>query len=580
MNGRFSLPSLALVALGAVLGWAAASGQLTVLSRSHAALPTAPVVLPPSSLPVASCLGEPRTTALAAHNRTVATKVQQSGTKPNILIIMSDDVGVANISAYSMGLAGYKTPNIDRIAKEGMLFTDYYAEQSCTAGRSAFITGIHPVRTGLTKVGLPGSSIGISAKDPTLSELLKPHGYVSGQFGKNHLGDRNEFLPTVHGFDEFFGNLYHLNAEEEPENEDYPKDPAFRARFGPRGVLDTVATDKDDPTEDPRFGRVGKQIIKDTGPLTKKRMETADEEFLDRTKKFIRKSHEAGKPWMSWFSSSRMHFFTHLKKASQGVTGLGIYADGMVEHDGHVGQLLGLLDELKIADNTIVIYTCDNGPHFNEWPDGGNTWFRSEKNTNWEGGYRVSGMVRWPGKIKAGSVSNEIISHLDWVPTLVAAAGEPNVKEKLLTGYQTGNTTFKAHLDGYNFLPYLLGETDKGPRKEFFYFNDDGQLVALRRDQWKLVFAEQRARQLQVWMDPFVQLRAPKMFNLRTDPFERADTDSNNYNRWVIERLYLAVPAQVIVGNFLKTFIEFPMRQKPAKFNVEDVMKQITEQVQ
>jgi arylsulfatase len=497
--------------------------------------------------------------------------------KPNILLIMSDDVGLANISAYSMGLVGYKTPNIDRIAKEGMMFTDYYAEQSCTAGRSAFITGIHPVRTGLTKVGLPGSPVGLSDKDPTLAELLKPHGYVSGQFGKNHLGDRNEFLPTVHGFDEFFGNLYHLNAEEEPENADYPKDPAFRAQFGPRGVLDTRASDTDDPTVDPRFGRVGKQTIKDTGPLTRKRMETADEEFLDHTMKFIRKNHEAGKPWMAWMSTSRMHFYTHLKKESQGVTGLGIYADGMVEHDGQVGQILGLLDELKIVDNTIVIYTCDNGPHFNEWPDGGNTWFRSEKNTNWEGGYRVSGMVRWPGKIKAGTVSNTIMSHLDWVPTLMAAVGEPDVKEKLKKGHQAGDKTFKAHLDGYNFLPYLTGEADEGPRKEFFYFSDDGQLVALRRDQWKLVFAEQRARQLQVWSEPFVNLRAPKFFNLRTDPFERADTDANTYYRWMAERIFLAAPAQVIVAKFLRSFQEFPMRQKPAKFNVEDVMKLMTE---
>lgn len=501
----------------------------------------------------------------------------QDSKKPNILLIMSDDVGIANISAYSMGLVGYKTPNIDRIAKEGMLFTDYYGEQSCTAGRSAFITGIHPVRTGLTKVGLPGSPIGISPKDPTLAELLKPHGYVSGQFGKNHLGDRNEFLPTVHGFDEFFGNLYHLNAEEEPENEDYPKDPAFKARFGPRGVLDTRASDRDDPTEDPRFGRVGKQTIKDTGPLTRKRMETCDEEFLDRTMKFIRKNHEAGKPWMAWHSTSRMHFYTHLKKESQGVTGLGLYADGMMEHDNHVGQLLDLLDELKIAENTIVVYTCDNGPHFNEWPDGGNTWFRSEKNTNWEGGYRVSGLVRWPGKIKAGTVSNEFMSHLDWVPTLVAAAGEPEVKEKLRKGYQVGDTTFKAHLDGYNFLPYMTGKTAEGPRKEFFYFSDDGQLVALRREQWKLVFAEQRARQLAVWIDPFVPLRAPKIFNLRTDPFERADTDANNYYRFMAERIFLMAPAQAIVANFLNTFQEFPMRQKPAKFNVEDVMKLMSE---
>jgi arylsulfatase len=497
--------------------------------------------------------------------------------QPNILLIMSDDVGIANISAYSMGLVGYHTPNIDRIARGGMMFTDYYGEQSCTAGRSAFITGIHPVRTGLTKVGLPGSSIGISPKDPTLAELLKPHGYVSGQFGKNHLGDRNEFLPTVHGFDEFYGNLYHLNAEEEPENEDYPKDPAFRARFGPRGVLDTTASKTDDSTEDPRFGRVGKQIIKDTGPLTRERMETVDEQFLDRTKTFIRKNHEAGKPWMAWMNTSRMHFYTHLKKESQGVTGLGLYADGMKEHDNHVGQLLDLLDELKITDDTIVIYTCDNGPHFNEWPDGGNTWFRSEKNTNWEGGYRVAGLVRWPGTIKAGSVSNQIMSHLDWVPTLLAAVGEPDIKDKLLRGHQIEGTTYKAHLDGYNFLSHLRGETAEGPRKEFFYFSDDAQLVSLRREQWKLVFAEQRARQLQVWTEPFVMLRAPKLFNLRSDPFERADTDSNNYNRWSLQRAWVAVPTQAIVGNFLKSFAEFPMRQKPAKFNVDDVIKLMSE---
>lgn len=497
--------------------------------------------------------------------------------KPNILLIMSDDVGVANVSAYSMGVVGYRTPNIDRIARGGMLFTDYYGEQSCTAGRSAFITGIHPVRTGLTKVGLPGSPIGISPKDPTLAELLKPHGYVSGQFGKNHLGDRNEFLPTVHGFDEFYGNLYHLNAEEEPENEDYPKDPAFRERFGPRGVLDTKATDKDDPAVDPRFGRVGRQTIEDTGPLNRKRMETVDEEFLDRTKQFIRKHTAAGKPWMTWINTSRMHFYTHLKEASRGVTGLGLYADGMVEHDKQVGELLDLLDELEITDDTIVIYTCDNGPHFNEWPDGGNTPFRSEKNTNWEGAYRVAGLVRWPGRIEAGSVSNEIMSHLDWVPTLLSAVGEPDIKEKLLKGHQIDGTTYKAHLDGYDFLPYLTGKTDAGPRKEFFYFSDDGQLVALRREQWKMVFAEQRARQLQVWTEPFVSLRAPKLFNLRSDPYERADTDSNNYNRWYLERAWVAVPTQAMVAGFLKTFAEFPMRQKPAKFNVEDVMKLMSE---
>jgi len=494
--------------------------------------------------------------------------------KPNILVIMSDDVGITNISAYSRGLVGYQTPNIDRIANKGMIFTDYYAEQSCTAGRSAFITGQHPVRTGLTKVGFPGSPIGIQKEDPTLAELLKNHDYATGQFGKNHLGDRNKYLPTVHGFDEFYGNLYHLNAEEEPENPDYPKDPEFRKRLGPRGVLDCVATDKDDKTVDPRFGKVGKQTIKDTGPLTKKRMETADEEFLDRTVKFIEKNTKAGKPWFAWVATSRMHFYTHLKPESDGVTGLGIFADGMVEHDGHVGQMLDLLEDLKIADNTIVIYTADNGPHYNEWPDGGISPFRGEKNTNWEGGYRVPCLVSWPAKIPAGKVSNEIVSSRDWVPTLMAAVGEPDIKDKLMKGHKAAGKKFKVHLDGYNLLPYLFDKEDASPRTEFFYFSDDGLLVGVRHNQWKLVFAEQRAKTFRVWSEPFVQLRVPKLFNLRSDPFERADTDSNNYDRWWIERSAFSVTAiQEIVGEFMGTFKEFPPRQKPAKFNVDDVMK-------
>jgi len=439
---------------------------------------------------------------------------------------------------------GYRTPNIDRIAKEGMLFTDYYAEQSCTAGRSAFITGQSPVRTGLSKVGFPGAELGIQKEDPTLADLLKPHGYATGQFGKNHLGDRNKYLPTVHGFDEFFGNLYHLNAEEEPENPDYPKDPAFRKEFGPRGVLDCKATDVDDPTVDPRFGPVGKQTIKDTGPLTKKRMETADEEFLAHTVSFIKRNHAAKKPWFAWVSTSRMHFYTHLKPESEGVTGQGIFADGMVEHDGHVGQLLDLLDELKIADNTIVVYTTDNGPHYNEWPDGGLSPFRGEKNTNWEGGYRVPAFVRWPGKVKPGSVTNAIMSHQDWVPTLMAAVGDGDVIAKLEKGMDAGDKTFKVHLDGYNQLPLITGESKKGARKEFFYFSDDGQLVGLRYNDWKLVFAEQRAKRFMVWSNPFVPLRIPKLFNLRRDPFERADTDANNYNRWWIERVFLVVPSR------------------------------------
>lgn len=494
--------------------------------------------------------------------------------KPNILVIMSDDVGITNLSAYSLGMAGYKTPNIDRIAQEGVLLTDYYAEQSCTAGRSAFITGQHPVRTGLTKVGFPGSPLGLQKEDPTLAELLKNHGYATGQFGKNHLGDRNEYLPTLHGFDEFYGNLYHLNAEEEPENPDYPKDPNFYKNKGPRGVLDCVASDKDDPTVDPRFGKVGKQVCKDTGALTRKRMETADEEFLDRTITFIKKNHKDGKPWFAWLATSRMHFYTHLKKESEGVTGLGIFADGMVEHDGHVGQLLDLLDELGVAENTIVLYTADNGPHYNEWPDGGLSPFRGEKNTNWEGGYRVPMLVKWPAKIPGGTVSNEIVSSQDWVPTLMAAVGEDDIAEKLKSGHKADGKEFKVHLDGFNVLPHLAGKEEKSSREEFFYFSDDGQLVGVRHNQWKLVFAEQRAKGFRVWSEPFVSLRIPKPFNLRTDPFERADTDANNYDRWWIERSAFSVTAiQEIVANFMASFKEFPPRQKPAKFNVDDVMK-------
>ncbi len=506
---------------------------------------------------------------------TISAHAQEK--KPNILVIMSDDVGITNISAYSMGLAGYQTPNIDRLAKQGTMFTDYYAQQSCTAGRSAFITGQHPLRTGLTKVGLPGADLGIQAQDPTLAELLKPLGYMTGQFGKNHLGDRNEFLPTVHGFDEFYGNLYHLNAEEEPEHPDYPKAPGFHERFGPRGVLKCVATETVSTEVDPRFGPLGKQRCEDTGPLTRKRMETEDERFLDGAMNMIKRAHQANKPFFVWLNTSRMHFYTHLKPESQGVTGLGIYADGMVEHDGHVGQLLDLLDELDITDNTIVLYTVDNGPHYNEWPDGGLSPFRGEKNTNWEGGYRVPALVRWPGKLPADKVSNAIMSMTDWVPTLMAAVGEPNIKEKLKQGHEAADKTFKVHLDGYNFLPYLTGKEKQGPRKEFFYVNDDGQLVGLRYNQWKLVFAEQRTRTWRVWSEPFVQLRIPKIFNLRSDPFERADTDANNYDTWWIRHAFLLVPAQSFVGKFLGTFREFPQRQKPAKFNLDDVMKILQE---
>jgi len=483
--------------------------------------------------------------------------------KPNILVIMADDVGYWNVSYNNQGMMGYKTPNIDRIAGEGMIFTDYYAEQSCTAGRAAFVTGQIPVRTGLTKVGMPGAKLGIQPEDPTLAELLKPMGYMTGQFGKNHLGDSDEFLPTAHGFDEFFGNLYHLNAEEEPENVDYPKDPEFRKKFGPRGVIKATAGGK----------------IEDTGPLTRKRMETVDEEFLAATKEFIQRAKKADKPFFVWFNPSRMHFYTHIKPEHQGISGQNFYADGMVEHDMHVGELLKLLDDLKIADNTIVIYTTDNGPHYNEWPDGGITPFRGEKNTNWEGGFRVPTVIRWPGHIKAGSVSNEIVSAQDWVPTLMAAVGEPDIKGKLKKGHKAGNKTFKVHLDGYNQLPYLTGKEEKGSRKEFFYFSDDAELIGLRYNDWKAVFMEQRAHRFDVWRDPFVVLRAPKLFNLRRDPFERADTDSNMYNRWWCEHAFVFIPAQAISLKFANTFRAFPPRQGAAKFNVEatmDILKELT----
>lgn len=422
-------------------------------------------------------------------------KAQAAGAKPNILVIFGDDVGYWNISAYNRGMMGYRTPNIDRIAKEGAIFTDHYAQQSCTAGRAAFITGQSCFRTGLLKVGLPGAKEGLSEKDPTLAELLKPQGYVTGQFGKNHLGDRNEHLPTVHGFDEFFGNLYHLNAEDEPEHPDYPKNPEFKAKFGPRGVMKCKASATDDPTEDPRFGRVGKQEIEDTGPLTKKRMETVDEEFLGSALDFIDRSNADGKPFFCWFNSTRMHIYTFLKAASKDKTGLGIYADGMTEMDGMVGQLLQKLDDLGIAENTIVVWTTDNGAEVFSWPDGGTTPFKGEKNTNWEGGYRVPCMMRWPGVIKPGTEINHITSHEDFVPTLVAAAGEPDVTAKLLNGYEAAGKTFKVHLDGYNQRDVLAGEGE-GKRQEYFYWTDDGNLAGLRYERWKMVFLDNARRGL------------------------------------------------------------------------------------
>ena len=493
--------------------------------------------------------------------------------RPNILVIMSDDIGYWNISAYNRGMMGYHTPNIDRIANEGAIFTDYYGQQSCTAGRAAFITGQSPMRTGLLKVGLPGAKEGLSEKDPTLAELLKPQGYVTGQFGKNHLGDRNEFLPTVHGFDEFFGNLYHLNAEDEPENPDYPKNPAFLARFGPRGVLKCIATSTVTPGEDPRFGPWGKQKCEDTGPLTMKRMETVDDELLKASVDFIDRAHRDQKPFFVWFNPTRMHIWTRLKPESQNKTGLGVYPDGMVENDGQVGQLLKELDDLGIANNTIVIYTTDNGAETFTWPDGGTTPFRSEKNTNWEGSYRVPAMVRWPGTIKPHTEINDIFSAEDWVPTLAAAAGIPDVANKLLQGYDG----FTVHLDGYDETDLLAG---KGPTKrhEFFYWTDDGDLAGLRYDQWKIVFMEQQAHGLGVWQQPLITLRAPKIFNLRTDPFERADYESGSYDKWYVERVFVFAPAIAIVGQHLATFQQFPPRQPPGSFNVGQALRKLTEQ--
>ena len=482
------------------------------------------------------------------------------GRKPNILIIWGDDIGWWNVSAYNHGMMGYKTPNIDRIAKEGAMFTDWYGQQSCTAGRSTFITGQSPYRTGLLKVGLPGAKEGLQKEDVTLAELLKAQGYVTGHFGKNHLGDQDEHLPTAHGFDEFFGSLYHLNAEDEPEHPDYFKDPELRRKFGTRGVLHSWANAD------------GTQKIESTGPLTKKRMETIDEETTAHALRFMTDAKTANKPFFLWWNSTRMHIWTRLKKESEGKTGLGIYPDGMVEHDGHVGQVLDKLKELGLEDNTIVMYSTDNGAEVMSWPDGGQTPFRGEKNTNWEGGYRVPTAIRWPGVIKPGTVLNDIFGHEDMLPTLMAAAGVPDVKEQLLKGMRVGNKTFKVHLDGYNLTDALAGK-GPSPRHEFFYFNDDGSLVGLRYDQWKIVFAEQRAHGLNVWQDPFVTLRFPKIFNLRSDPFETADHEGMDYDRWRMEHTFLLVPAQQYVGKFLATFKEFPQRQKVGSFSLDQVLE-------
>jgi len=479
--------------------------------------------------------------------------------KPNILIIWGDDIGQFNISAYNLGMMGYQTPNIDSIAKEGALFTDWYGQQSCTAGRAAFITGQSPIRTGLTKVGLPGAPEGMQKEDPTIATLLKAQGYMTGQFGKNHLGDRDEMLPTNHGFDEFFGNLYHLNAEEEPEHPDYPKNPNFKKRFGPRGVIHSFANGE----------------IIDTGPLTKKRMETIDEEVTAKALDFMERAKKAGKPFFLWWNSTRMHVFTHLKEESIGKTGLGIFPDGMVEHDGHVGQVLAKLKELGLEDNTIVMYSTDNGAESMSWPDGGTTMFRGEKNTNWEGGYRVPTLIRWPGVIEPGTIINDIAAHEDMLPTLLAAAGDPTVKQDLLKGKKVGKETYKVHLDGYNLLPVFKGKGD-WPRHEFIYWTDDGSVAALRYNQWKMTFLRQDAHGLHVWIEPFTKLRAPLITNLRSDPFERAVYEGYGYNLWFAEHMFLLAPAGAYVGQWLQSFREFPPRQKPGSFNLDHVMEKLT----
>jgi arylsulfatase len=500
--------------------------------------------------------------------------------KPNIVVFWGDDIGQSNISVYSHGVMGYRTPNIDRIARDGMMFTDYYGEQSCTAGRASFITGQSGLRTGMTKVGVPGATLGLRKEEPTIAEMLKPLGYATGQFGKNHLGDRNEFLPTVHGFDEFYGNLYHLNAEEEPEYADYPKNPVFRQKLGPRGVLDCKASDKDDATSDPRFGRVGRQVCKDTGPLTGKRMETIDDDITARSVDFIQRQTKAGKPFFVWINTTHMHLYTHTKPESVGQAGhwQSPYHDTMIDHDRNVGTVLKALDDLGIANNTVFFYSTDNGPHMNTWPDAAMTPFRSEKDTNWEGAYRVPAIIRWPGKIKPGQVSNEIVAHHDWLPTFAAIAGDEQVTQKLLKGYKVGAMTYKVHLDGYNLVPYLTGQVEKSPRESFVYVNDDQQVTALRFDNWKLVFMEQRVPgTLRLWAEPFVTLRLPKFFNLRTDPYERADITSNTYYEWMLRHGYLMMAGQAYVAQFISTFKEYPQRQKAASFNLDEIMQKMQE---
>ncbi len=495
--------------------------------------------------------------------------------KPNILILWGDDIGIWNISRFNNGMMGYRTPNIDRVANEGGLFTDYYSQQSCTAGRACFIIGQNPIRTGLTKVGMPGATVGHQPEDPTIAEMLKPLGYATGQFGKNHLGDRNEFLPTVHGFDEFFGNLYHLNAEEEPELPDYPKMPWFKEQFGPRGVLHCWATDKDDATVDPRWGRVGKQKVEDTGPLTKKRMETVDEEITAAALDWMEKQAKADQPFFLWYNSTAMHFRTHVAEKNLGKSGQDPYSDRMVVHDEQIGMMLDKLDELGIADNTIVMYSTDNGPENDTWPDGATTPFRGQKDSNWEGGWRVPAFLRWPGVIKPGSVYNGIVSHIDMLPTIVAAAGNPDVTKQLLAGTTVGGKKFNVHLDGYDMHDYFSGEAKTSPREAIMYFSDDGDVIAVRVGDWKFNLALQRAFQMEQWAEPFVKLRLPHIMSMRRDPVERAAVNAHTYWDWMVDHAPQLYLMQAVVAQQIADFEKFPPRQKPASFNLDSVMDQV-----
>jgi arylsulfatase len=595
MLRRSNVSAVAIAALGVLFGYAAASGRLDVFRELAMASPPvetrAPATPRPATGPaLQSCCsgGDGKGVLLARADNLIEEKAaeEKAGKKPNILVIFGDDIGVSNVSAYSDGLMGYTTPNIDRIAKEEIRFLHYYAEQSCTAGRAAFLTGQHGLRTGLTKVGFPGAPMGMSQLDPSIGGLLKNLGYATGQFGKNHVGDRNESLPTVNGFDEFFGNLYHLNAEEEPELPDYPKDPAFLAKWGPRGVLKCKASEKDDPTVDPRFGKIGKQTIEDTGALTKKRMETIDDETSGAAISYMKRQHDAGKPFFCWFNATRMHLRTHVRAEHRGryKHGDSEYIDGMIEHDETVGTMLKALDDMGIADSTVVVYTSDNGPHMNSWPDGAMTPFRSEKDTNWEGAFRVPCVVRWPGVIKPGTVTNELMSHNDWVPTLCAIAGEPDIVNKCKKGYTANGKEYKVHLDGYDQSSFLRAAgkdaSAKSARNTFFYSDDDGLLVAVRVGDYKMSFAEQRMPgTLGLWAEPFTKLRLQKVYNLMQDPYERADVTSNTYWDWLLNHVPQGYMSMEVVTNFAATFKEFPPRSTPPSFSASTIMAETLESV-